>query len=50
MERGGSYIIGADGVMVREGGTEPHPDGDAPRAADGSLILPAPPAPRQQED
>jgi len=51
MERGGSYIIGPDGALVREGGTAPHPECEAPRAADGSVILPpAPPPPTEQED
>jgi hypothetical protein len=50
MERGGSYIIGPEGIAVREGGTEPHPEGEAPRQADGSVILPTPPAPSGQED
>lgn len=38
MQSGGSYIIGPDGVPVREGGTDPHPEGEAPRLADGRMI------------
>lgn len=35
---GGSYVVQPDGSAVREGGTEPHPSGDAPRTADGQVV------------
>lgn len=39
MEGGGSFIILADGTRVRaEEPTRSHPDGDAPRTADGQVI------------
>lgn len=35
---GGSYVVQPDGSAVREGGTVPHPAGDAPRTADGQVV------------
>lgn len=46
---GGSFVVQPDGTVDRAGGTVPHPDGDAPRTADGQIVLdgaapaPAPP-------
>ena len=46
---GGSWELLKNGTLKRLGGTASHPDGDAPREADGTIIggpvaaLPAPP-------
>ncbi|MBX9702385.1 MAG: hypothetical protein K2X74_23305 [Acetobacteraceae bacterium] len=52
MNGGGRYLRHPDGTLERvEEPTAPHPDGDAPRMADGTIIgadgvpLPAEPAP-----
>jgi hypothetical protein len=52
---GGSFVVQPDGTVDRAGGTVPHPEGDAPRTADGTIIRdgvildgtpPPPPAPK----
>jgi hypothetical protein len=43
---GGSFVVQPDGTVDRAGGTVPHPEGDAPRTADGQVVrdgaVPAP--------
>lgn len=35
---GGSFVVQPDGTVERAGGTVPHPEGDAPRLADGAVV------------